>query len=383
MSTFKTPIRFLHSSDWQLGMTRHFLSTEAGHRFSQDRIDAIKQLGELATEHEAVFIVVAGDVFESNQLSRQTVLRTLEALKQLPVPVFLLPGNHDPLDVSSIFSTQEFIDAGDHVVVIRDTKPIPVPGLAGVEVVGAPWRTKHPSTDLCADMLAELDPADGVVRVAVCHGQPDTLSPDKSRPEIINLANAEAAINDGVIHYLALGDRHSLTDVSNSTGRVWFSGAPVATDFTEDNPNKALLVELDDDNCNVTELKVGDWQFVVDQFDLNNEGDLEQFTQWLADLPNKERTIVKVGFTGTINLAIAARKDELFERQADVFASLRQRERTTDLSVVPDELDQDSVSLAGYAKEAWDDLLKDAAHDIEAQGALRLFYRLSQGGVQE
>ena len=382
MSTEKKSIRFLHSSDWQLGMTRHFLSTEAGHRFTQDRIDAIKQLGELAKEHEAAFIVVAGDVFESNQLSRQTVLRTLDALKQLSVPVFLLPGNHDPLDVSSIFSTREFIEADDHIIVIRDTNPIPVPGLAGVEVVGAPWRTKHPSTDLCADMLAELAPADDVVRVAVCHGQPDTLSPDKSRPEIINLANAEAAISDGVIHYLALGDRHSVTDVSSSTGRVWFSGAPVATDFTEDNPNKALLVELGEGVCNVVELQVGDWQFVVDQFDLNNAEDLEQFAAWLADLPNKERTIVKVGFTGAINLATAAQKDELFESQADVFASLRQRARTTDLSVVPDELDQDSVSLVGYAREAWDELLKDAASDAQAQGALRLFYRLSQQGEQ-
>ena len=381
MITGTNPIRFLHSSDWQLGMTRHFLSVEAGHRFSQDRIDAIKRLGELAKEHSAAFIVVAGDVFESNQLSRQTVLRTLDALKQLPVPIFLLPGNHDPLDVSSIFSTPEFIEAGEHIVVIRDTKPIPVPGLVGVEVVGAPWRTKHPSSDLCADMLAELSPADGVLRVAVCHGQPDSLSPDKSRPEIINLANAEAAINDGLIHYLALGDRHSVTNVSN-TCRVWFSGAPVATDFTEDNPNKALLVALDDDDCSVTELQVGQWQFVAEHFDLNNVTDLDLFTQWLADLPDKERTIIKAGFTGAINLATAAQKDNLFESQAEVFASLRQRVRTTDLSIVPDELDQDSVSLGGYAKEAWDDLLEDAAHDTEAQDAMRLFYRLSQHGAQ-
>ena len=99
-------VRFLHTSDWQLGMTRAFLSDEAAPRFSQARIDAITRLGELVKEHGASFIVVAGDVFESNQLSRQTVLRTLNALEALPVPVFLLPGNHDPVDASSIFSTR-------------------------------------------------------------------------------------------------------------------------------------------------------------------------------------------------------------------------------------------------------------------------------------
>ena len=72
-------MRFLHTSDWQLGMTRAFLTPEASARFSKARIDAIVTLGRLASEHEARFIVVAGDVFESNQISRETLVRTLEA----------------------------------------------------------------------------------------------------------------------------------------------------------------------------------------------------------------------------------------------------------------------------------------------------------------
>ena len=56
-------IRFIHSSDWQLGMTRAFLSPEAASRFSQARIDAISALGKMAKEHGAQFIIVAGDVF--------------------------------------------------------------------------------------------------------------------------------------------------------------------------------------------------------------------------------------------------------------------------------------------------------------------------------
>lgn len=381
MSTPPDPIRFLHSSDWQLGMTRHFLSDEAAARFSQSRIDAITRLGELAQAHDAAFIVVAGDIFESNQLSRRTVLRAIEALKSVPVPIFLLPGNHDPLDVSSIFSTPEFETVGEHVNVIRDTQPIPVSGLKGVEVVGAPWRTKHPSSDLCADLLGELEPAVSAIRVAVCHGQPDTLSPDKGRPELVNLATAEAAIADGRIQYLALGDRHSVTEVGD-TGRIWFSGAPVATDFTEDNPNKALLVELSSDQCAVQELQVGDWAFVAEHFDLDGAEDLERIAAWLRELPGKERAVVKLAFTGTVNLSTAAQLDHLLETNAELFASLRKRERTTDLSIAPDDLDQDSVALSGYARDAWVELNSAGASDPVALDALRLFYRLSQQGEQ-
>ena len=142
MKTSSHSVRFIHSSDWQLGMTRAFLSEEAASRFSQARIDAVSALGKLAGQHDAQFIIVAGDVFESNQLSRQTLMRTLDALESLPVPVFLLPGNHDPLDGASIFATREFAAAGDHIIVLRDMQPVAVPGVAGVEVVGAPWRTK-------------------------------------------------------------------------------------------------------------------------------------------------------------------------------------------------------------------------------------------------
>ncbi len=385
--------RFIHSSDWQLGMTRAFLNDEAAARFSQARVDAITTLGAMASEHSAQFIVVAGDVFESNQLSRQTLLRTLDALEALPVPVFLLPGNHDPLDGSSIFASELFQRASPHIIVLQDMSEVAVPGAPGLEVVGAPWRSKRPSTDLCAQMASALQPAAGITRIAVCHGQVDTLSPDPNRPEIISLAAAEKAIAQNKFHYLALGDRHSLTPLGSS-GRIHYSGAPVATAFDETDPNQALLVELaGDQHCQVTGLKVGSWNFISEARELNTEHDLNDFERWLGALPGKENTIVKVAFTGSVNLQTRARLDTIMEQQSALFASLRLRRRTTRLALLPDELDVDSVSLSGYALEAWQQLVRmsqaqatgpdpdnspfDQPDLVQtAQDALRLFYRL-------
>ena len=380
MSSVPDHIRFIHSSDWQLGMTRAFLGAEAAARFAQARIDAIATLGELAREHAAQFIVVAGDVFESNQLSRQTLMRTLDALQSLPVPIFLLPGNHDPLNGASIFSSPEFERCAEHIHILTDYLPVPLTVANGamVEVVGAPWRSKHPNGDLCAELAANLAPAAGVVRVAVAHGQVDVLAPDTSRPEIIALADAEAAIADDKFHYLALGDRHSLTEVGGS-GQIWYSGAPVATAFDEVDPNKALLVDLAVNGaCSVQALAVGAWSFIVEHRALDGAQDLEQFAQWLMALPNKERSVLKVSFEGSINLATAAALDELMASGADLFAALWLRKRTNKLAVVPDQLDQDSVSLTGYARNTWDELLAASeGADPAAQDALRLFYRLS------
>jgi len=362
-------------------MTRHFLSAEAAARFSQARIDAITALGRLATANEARFIIVAGDAFESNQLSHETLARSMDALRRLPVPVFLLPGNHDPLDGASIFATPEFIDAPGHIVVIRDFEPITVPGLDNVEVVGAPWKSKRPTSDLVADLAAALEPARGVTRVAVGHGQVDTLSPDKDKPEIIDLATAERAIAGHKFHYLGLGDRHSITAVGDS-GRIHYSGAPVATDFDEIDPNKALLVELDGaDACQMTALDVGDWHFIREKRSMNGSEDLAAFRSWLDSLPAPERSVLKIGFEGTVSLKVAAELDDLMEKDAVRFASLRAWERVTDLARAPDELDEDSVSLSGYAKDSWQELFEASkAGDPVAEDALMLLYRLAQAG---
>ena len=105
-------MRFLHTADWQLGMTRHFLSAgggEAQSRYAAARREAVSGLGALAAEVGAEFVVVAGDVFEDNQLAPRVVSQSLEAMRAIGVPVYLLPGNHDPLDPSSVYTSTLFL----------------------------------------------------------------------------------------------------------------------------------------------------------------------------------------------------------------------------------------------------------------------------------
>jgi len=372
-------VKFIHTSDWQIGMTRAFLSQEAAARYSQARIDAIRALGQLAEEHEAGFMVVAGDVFESNQLSAQTLSRALDALNSVPVPVFLLPGNHDPLDASTLFRSKAFREqARGHIIVVENSEPIPVPGLANVEVVGAPWFSKRPGVDLCAQALKTLEPAPGVTRILLGHGQVDSLSPDHSQPGVISQALLEQALAEGRVQYVALGDRHSLTKVGNS-GRLCYSGTPLVTDFDEVAPNQALLVELDNEACRLTPLTTGFWEFQALQRDIDGPDDLAAFAQWLDAVRGKECTVLKVGFTGSVNLALAAQLDALLEAQSPLFASLKRRERTTDLAVIPDALDDSAIALSGYADATWKALLARAASDDTATDALRLMYRLAGG----
>src|SRR5512136_413286 len=150
--------RFLHTSDWQLGMTRHFLSEGAEERFSQARFDAIRALGRIAAEKQCRFMLVCGDAFESNQVDRKTVARALEALKEAPVPVFILPGNHDPLNAASVYRSSTFIERKPpQVNVIESREPVKIAD--GVELAGALWVSKRPPVNPLEEMLRNLEPA--------------------------------------------------------------------------------------------------------------------------------------------------------------------------------------------------------------------------------
>ncbi|QGG97026.1 metallophosphoesterase family protein [Actinomarinicola tropica] len=370
-------MRFVHSADWQLGMTRHFLDEEAQAQFDQARIDAIARMGEVARAQGAEFVVVSGDVFETNHVARRVVVRALEAMAAAEVPFFLLPGNHDPLDASSVMRSATFRAHRPANVHVLDGGVVQV--RPGVEVVAAPWTTKRPLGDLCRAACQGLAP-DGAVRVLVGHGAVDVLSPDAADPALVRLADLEAALDAGVIHYVALGDRHSTTSVGRS-GRVWYAGAPEPTAYDEVDPGNVLVVELDAGHVAVEPVQVGTWRFLRHAASLDGPDDVDVLARWLGALPGKERTIVKLSFVGTLSLAAASRLDEVLDHHRDLFAALETWERRTDLAVLPDAADLDDLGLAGYAAQALADLQQVAATDADptaARDALGLLYRLAR-----
>ena len=67
----------------------------------------------------------------------------------------------------------------------------------GIEVVGAPWKSKRPLTDLVSTAADALEATVGVIRIMVGHGAVDQLSPDKDNPAFIRVADAEKALSEG------------------------------------------------------------------------------------------------------------------------------------------------------------------------------------------
>ncbi|MCV7030602.1 metallophosphoesterase family protein [Mycobacterium sherrisii] len=381
-------MRFLHTADWQLGMTRHFLAGDAQPRYSAARRDAVAGLGALAAEVGAEFVVVAGDVFEHNQLAPQVIGQSLEAMRAIGIPVYLLPGNHDPLDASSVFTGALFkAECPDNVIVLDR------PGIhhvrPGVEIVAAPWRSKAPTTDLVAEVLDGIEAGQSpTTRVLVAHGGVDVLDPDRDKPSLIRLAALQHALTHGVVHYAALGDKHSLTQVGDS-GRIWYSGSPEVTNFddVESNPGHVLVVDIDEANAvSVTPHRVGHWRFVTLHRQVDNSRDIADLDMNLDLMTEKDRTVVRLALTGSLTVTDRAALDACLDRYGRLFAYLGMWERHTELAVIPADGEFTDLGIGGFAAAAVEELVATARGEDpdsagDAQAALALLLRLTDRGA--
>jgi DNA repair exonuclease SbcCD nuclease subunit len=386
-------MRFVHTADWQLGMTRHFLVGEAQPRYSAARRDAVAELRTLAADVGAEFVVVAGDVFEHNQLAPEVISQSLEAMRHIGIPVYLLPGNHDPLDASSVYRSALFTAECPANVKVLDQ-----PGIhqvrPGLQIVAAPWRSKAPTTDLVADVLGDLEgpPADGVTRVLVAHGGVDVLDPDTSKPSLIRLAGVHDALARGAVHYVALGDKHSVTKVGGS-GRVWYSGSPEVTNYddVEPDPGHVLVVDVDETDPGhpvmVEARRVGRWRFVTLQRPVDSGRDIADLDVNLDLMPDKDRTVLRLALTGSLTVTDRADLDACLDKYSRLFASLRVWDSHSDLAVIPADGEFTDLGIGGFAATAVEELV-GAARDVvgetaaDAQAALALLLRLTDRANQ-
>jgi DNA repair exonuclease SbcCD nuclease subunit len=368
--------RFLHTSDWHLGMTRRFLGEESQARFTQARFEAVRAIGAVAKDEGCRFIVAAGDVFDSNQVERRTVARALEALSAVKVPVYVLPANHDALGAGSVYRSRAFQERRPPALHVVESAE-PVEAAPGVDVVGAPWTSRRPGRDLAAEACRAAPPSPGRKRILLAHGAVDALFPDPGNAAAVSLAAVESAVEEGRIHYAALGDRHSRTEVG-STGRVWYSGAPEPTDFDEEDPGGVLVVDLE--TGRVEPRQVGSWRFAAKAFDLAREEDIGRLQGWLDGLEGKERTVVKLHLSGAINLRLAAALDRVLEGARDVLAAVI--DRREGLHVRAQDSDFDDLALTGFARAALERLRTLAGSEepegVAARDAMGLLARLAR-----
>ena len=233
----------------------------------------------------------------------------------------------------------------------------------GLQIVAAPWRSKRPTTDLVAEVLADL-PADGDHRILVAHGGVDVLDPDPTRPSLIRLAALQEALRRGAMHYVALGDKHSRTQVGDC-GRVWYSGSPEVTNYDdiESDPGHVLVVDLDEDDRRPVAVDARHGRPVAVHHaapPVDNSRDIADLGMNLDLMADKDRTVVQLVLTGTLTVTDRAALDACLDKYSRLFAWIGLWDRHCDIAVVPADGEFADLGIGGFAASAVAELVDTA-----------------------
>ena len=100
-------LRVLHTADWHLGRRFPSFPEEAQKKLSRARMDVITKILDVARRNSVHALLCAGDLFDDPQPEPdfwEGLARTLRDRADPQIPIFLVPGNHDPLIPESVWA---------------------------------------------------------------------------------------------------------------------------------------------------------------------------------------------------------------------------------------------------------------------------------------
>jgi len=380
-------VTFIHTADLQIGRSFEFLDhDQTRETLKNDRIEVISSIAREAKRSNVDFILVCGDLFETSLPSKTDLIRTCKKLAEIGCPVYLLAGNHEWLGThENILENNRFLEnMPSNVVVLKH-------GInrvsAEVEIYAVPLTSNSNQQDVL-DTIKDLPPKESAIRLLAMHGSVDSLN---QNPESIKYENLTKVVIDGLADYVALGDRHSTTDVERPgnfspemQGRIFYSGAPEPTNFNEENQRNILKITINDGLPQVEAIEVGRWHFIElgadSPLEFNSKEDVSTFyDDWLS----------KSGKTKIVRLNC---KTNLGTNDYIEFRSLIQNLHTEYFGefsesknnppnkepIAIDESDDNPLGLQGYLLNAYTALRKDSSIDESLkQEALVLFHRIA------
>ena len=224
-------VRFLHTADWQIGMKAAHAGEKAK-KVRQKRFETAGRVVELAKQKDVDFVLLAGDTFEDHSVDNAAVKRTVDILNRLdPIPVYVLPGNHDPMVPGGVWDRGAWERIGSHVTLLREPQEYRFDD--GVALYACPLAQKQSSLDPTAWIPDRED--DDRIRIGVAHGSLNIL------PGTVNFPIASDRPERSGLDYLALGDWHG----HRIFGRAVYPGTMEPTNFSEQGSGNVLVVEID------------------------------------------------------------------------------------------------------------------------------------------
>ena len=341
-------IRIVHTADVHLdtAFTALGAASAFGNRRRQELRDVFHDIMARAADWPADAVLIAGDLYEQSRVTRDTVAFLVSEFEALgDIPVFIAPGNHDPLTPDSPYA----VETWPRNVVLFDgpawtSHELPENRLT---VHGFGYDGPDPSTNPFGSL--EI-PHDDRVHVAVGHGSERACQPP-DKTAYASFAAADAAV-DG-LYYLALGHFHSSTPLKGDyPTTMWYSGAPQGLGFGDTGPRHCLEVTIDGQGVHVEPKVSSRVRYLTDAIDCASFTTTQQVVDAIRQCRGDDLTppIARVTLTGACAAGVRDALDGVPDAVAQDFDHLDLVDETEPAEDY-ESLAREPTSLGGFLRQ--------------------------------
>jgi len=229
-------VKLLLFADLHLDAPFAWASPEAARVRRRNRRETLTRILSIAEEESVDAVLSAGDLFEHDRVSPDTVEFLRTSFARSSRPIYLAPGNHDWLSPRSPY---ELVDWSPNVHLFTDDHLAPVPLADGLTLWGAAHRAPA-NTD---GFFAGFRPDRGGVHLALAHASERSLLGWQEAGKQPHAPFETAEIAEAGIAHAFLGHYHLPRDADRHT----YPGNPDPLEFGEDGERGAVLATIADD----------------------------------------------------------------------------------------------------------------------------------------
>jgi len=306
-------LKILHAADLHLDSPFEGLGAGKAAIRRKEQRELLSALAALAVSEQADLVLLAGDLLDSERAYQETADELLRALRAIPAPVFIAPGNHDFYSSRSPYARLR-LPENVHLFTENAIRSVDLPDLSA-RVYGAAF-TENRSGALLAGFHAEK--TEGVYNILCLHGE---VGARDSRYDPIS----EEELARSGMDYAALGHIHKAGGLKRA-GSTWYSwpGCPEGRGFDETGEKTVSIVTLDGTSCELKPVCIAERRYEVVRLDAAGEDPLLAIPSQLPD--DTVSDVYRIILTGEADTPPDLKK--LYENLSDMFFELQLRDET-------------------------------------------------------
>ena len=292
-------LRIIHGADLHLDTPFDALGAEKAARRRAEQRQLLTALVREVRGRGADLLLLSGDILDTASACAETGEQLAAALREVKIPVFIAPGNHDWVSRRSPYMRLSFSD-NVHIFTVPEIRRVALPELC-VNVYGAGY-TSNACPPLLERFHAERRP--GWRNLLTLHAEVGRPASPYCPVTVEQLAQSG-------LDYAAFGHVHTCSGLRRA-GETFY-GWPGCTEgrgFDECGEKGVLQIDLDESGCRAAFLPLGRRQYRV----LTATVEAAEKDGFLSDLPGDARNhIYKIVLTGERDALpdLAALRDRL------------------------------------------------------------------------